>query len=491
MAMFGFRAGILLLVLAATLTGCGRQAEEPVVDSPQLPPVRNLLLICIDTVRADTFYQLGALRKDSLSPWEAEGVVFKQAWATAPWTLPSVGSVFTGLWPVQHGIGQLPGKMKNATTSLPSDFYEGTQLFAVAAREAGFKTAAYTANGWTMSGWGKTGLVDGFSTNKRYKTNVQDMGETVWPQMLAASSELFIREVQEAPAFHFLHLMEAHNWHFMDLRHKEQMDERLAALTPGQYELYKSMAPEKACEDENSKFCRAFIIYVSAVSELREGVAQTLETLKSNGLLENTAVVLFSDHGEEFNDHRGDSRPESSPGKRLHMGHGHILYEELLRVPLIVWHPGVDGAVVERPVSLIDIAPTAARWLGVDFMPDQWQGRFLDDYILNPGQEIDRVIFASGINIGEPQIAVRKGSSKGIWYTLSDINQYFDLETDPLERESIASNDLIMLFDRYFLDYTQSSPHKTVQSTKLSPEQIKRLQSIGYLQGVETDGQGD
>jgi arylsulfatase A-like enzyme len=453
--------------------------------------VQHLLLICIDTVRADTFYRLGELRKDSLSPWEAKGLVFKQASAAAPWTLPSVGSVFTGLWPVQHGVGQYPGKIKDGSKTLPSDFYEGTPLLAVAAREAGFKTASFTANGWSFPDWGKTGLVDGFSTNRKYPAKVEDLGETVWSRIVADWSELFIQETRGARALHFLHLMEAHNWHFMDFRHKEQMDERLAALSPEHYALYRGLAPEKACEDEESKYCRGFIMYAAAVSELRKGIAQILETLKSNGLLESTAVIVFSDHGEEFRDHWGDNRPENAAGKRQYYGHGHILYEELLRVPLIVWRPGVDGETIEQPVSLIDIAPTAARWLGIDFMPEQWQGHFLDDYIDNPGKDIDRVIFASGINTGEPQIAVRKGSRKAIWFPLSDINQYFDLEADPLERNSIASNDLIMSFDQHFLDYSQLSPHKEITSTKLSAEQIKRLQSIGYLQGVETDSAGD
>jgi len=473
-----------VVALCMLLPGCSNKVEEHVAESQVHGSAKNLLLICIDTVRADVFYRLGDLQKDSLSDWQSDALVFTRASSAAPWTLPSVGSVFTGLWPVQHGIGQLPGARKNVTHSIPSSFYKDTPLLALAAEKQGFRTAAFTANGWTFADWRSKGLVEGFDVNQKFPPDVKNLGETVWPRMVDAWRKVFIEDTSKGPALHFLHFMEAHNWHTMPA---EQKDERLATLTAEQRTLFRSLAPEKACEDEQSESCKSFIIYVSAVSALREGVATILETLKKEGLLQDTIVVLFADHGEEFLDHVGDDDPEQAPGVRLHIGHGFNLYEELLHVPLVIWHPGYKGKTITQLVDLIDIAPTAARWLGIDFMPDQWQGRFLDESIDHPDEKTDRVIFASNISYGEPQISVRQGDKKGIWYTLSNINHYFDLGRDPLERKSVAPGDLVLLFDGYYLDYARLRPHKEVESGKLSKDQIKRLKSIGYLQGIEAD----
>jgi len=288
------------LVICLTLFGCSTDNGEPVEEVQTAGSVRNLVLICIDTVRADLFYALGDAQGDPLGPWQADAVVFEQASSAAPWTLPSVASVLTGLWPVQHGLGQLPGRIKN----IAKDF-----------------------------------------------------------------------------------------------------------------------------------------------------------------------------------------RPTSTrapPCSPRYTGHGHTLYQEILHVPLMVWHPGFEGMSLKQPVSLIDIAPTAARWLGIEYMPDQWQGRFLDDYLYGVPKKGSRIIYASGVSRGEAQISARQGAKKGIWYPLSNLNRYFDLSLDPLERQSVETTDLVMRFDGLYLDYAQSRPDKEINSTTFTENHIKRLQSIGYLQGVES-----
>ena len=108
-----------LMAFCMALIGCSNDVSEPVKEVQTRGSARNLLLICIDTVRADLFYNLGKVQKDSLSDWESSALVFEQAISASSWTLPSLGSVFTGLWPVQHGIGQLPGKRKNLLGNLP------------------------------------------------------------------------------------------------------------------------------------------------------------------------------------------------------------------------------------------------------------------------------------------------------------------------------------------------------------------------------------
>jgi arylsulfatase A-like enzyme len=479
-----------LPAVCLVLFGCSSDREDtapaitPEAAAVSAGPVRNLVLICTDTVRADAFFGLGAGQRDALHPWESGALVFRQASSPAPWTLPSVASALTGLWPVQHGIGQLPGKMKNLARSFPTDFYEGTPLLAQTAAEQGYKTAIFTRNGWTFDDWRSKGLPAGFNDNVKFAHNVYGIGETVWPRMVEQWRELFVRHTSEAPAVHFIHLMEAHDWHLEEV---ETLDARLATLGPGRRKLFLDLAPEQTCRDEHAEMCKRWLVYLHAVTAMREAIATVLENLEADGLLEATLVIAFSDHGEEFDDHKGDDRPETSAGNTLTFGHGHSLYQEQLHVPLMIWHPGLDGREIEQPVSLIDIAPTAARWLGFEFVPGQWQGHFLDEYLGGAAETGTRVIFASGISIGEPQISARQGPKKGIWYTLSDINRYFDLDMDPLEQQPVDSMDLVMRFDGHFLDYVQSRPDKKIKPTRFTEKHIERLKSIGYLQGVEVD----
>lgn len=488
--MFDKQVRATTLAICLTLFGCSSEdAQTPIVDTPSVAdPVRNLVLICIDTVRADAFFKLGDTQEDSLSQWESDALVFKQAYSTAPWTLPSVASLLTGLWPVQHGIGQLPGEMKNLARSFPTDFYEGTPLLAQTAVEQGYKTAIFTRNGWTFDSWRSKGLPAGFTENVKFAHDIYRIDETVWPKMVEQWRELFVSDAGVAPSIHFLHLMEAHDWHIMDM---EAVEALVAKLTPQQQQSFLSLAPEQTCKDAESDMCKRWMVYTHAVTVMREAVATVLANLKADGLLDDTVVIAFSDHGEEFDDHKGDGRPDTSSGEILTFGHGISLYQEMLHVPLLVWHPEIEGKEIEQPVSLIDIAPTAARWLGFKFMPNQWQGHFLDDTLQIPArktsQTAQRVIYASGISLGEPQISAIQGGKKGIWYTLSDINRYFDLDRDPLEQEPINSMDLVMRFDGHFLDYVQSRPDKKIKPTRFSEKHIERLKSIGYLQGVEID----
>ena len=124
------RCGILAVSLL--LSAC---AKEPLVSGEDLLPEassRNILLICIDTVRADVFYGLGDFRKDAFSEWQDRALVFEGAISSSSWTVPAIGSVFSGLWQSGHGAGQMPSAI----------FEAGSGIIPVSA-EVGQPTALY------------------------------------------------------------------------------------------------------------------------------------------------------------------------------------------------------------------------------------------------------------------------------------------------------------------------------------------------------------
>jgi arylsulfatase A-like enzyme len=482
--------GLCCGILAASLmlSACSKEPPASVEEILPEASARNFLLICIDTVRADVFYGLGDGREDVFSAWQDRALVFKRATSTSSWTVPAIGSALSGLWQSGHGAGQMASqnfkagsRTISAPTSIvkPTAVYEDVPLITEVAEQEGFHTAVISASPWTNS-WG-----DPMGLNRGFKEKI-NIGTSTSGQGFAKIKEAFARKQKDAPFFYFQHFMEAHEWHMAP---ESRLDERIAKFTPQQRAAFMEVAPSRACEDEQSLLCKRYLVYASAVKRLRVTLAAMLAAMEGEGLLEDTVVIVFSDHGEEFGDHLDDKKlanaVEIAPGRFV--GHGHSMYQELLHVPLLVWHPGLQGAVMEGLVSVVDIAPTVARWLNIDFLPEQWPGYHLDDYMAPSQKALDRVVYASGTAVGEKQMSAQQVARKSIWYMDSDQYSYFDLGRDPHEMQSEPSDQQVMLFDGLFLDYVQSNRDVELKGTPLSNEQIKRLQAIGYLQGAEAD----
>lgn len=483
--MFRARTVAVLLAFAAVATACGRQGGEPTAAGP-LEPVRNLLVICIDTVRADTFYQLGELEQDRLRTWQDRALVFKQASAPAPWTVPSIASAFTGLWPKQHGAGLIDGlKQIDFTRSMPSVLHPDVKTLAQTARDDGFQTTVVSASQWTFDDENPVDISRGFDRFYEYVPELTALDFPFWEPMLQQWNELIDNQPADDRVLNFVHFIDAHNWHMALPR---QLNPILHSLTPKQRKRYRSMAPAPACEDMTSLICKRFTVYAHSVSVLRDAVADMLDAMEKRGQLADTAVVLFSDHGEEFHDHFGEAREHSLSGEPVYLGHGISLYEEQLHVPLVVWHPGIPGNVIHTPVSLIDIAPSAAAWLGLAFAPEEGQGRLLHEQPANPAKDDGRVLYASNMAYGEKQTSTRKGPEKAIWYMASDRINYFDLAQDPDELVPLdPGKEMVLAFDGRFLEYEQMKQDGPAEMASFTREQMERLQAIGYLQGVENE----
>lgn len=476
---FGRRATAVLLS-GLLFTACSERdtGPAPVAQPPARP--YNLLLICLDTVRADTWFRLAEFGDDALATWEKTALIYRNAQAPAPWTVPSIASVFTGLGPAQHGAGLFPGPIGTLRKTPPSPLLPHVRPLAERARAAGIDTGAVSASFWTNSLSTSKNLMRGFDHVTAFDTPGT---EADWGPLLDAWRAEHLPRARGGRFLHYLHLMEAHNWH---ANFDKGMQQRYAALDAEERARTASMLPPNACGNPDSAVCRSFHVYVSGVRALRDGVADALATLQRENLLNDTVVVVFSDHGEEFFDHIGDRRSAQEKDIIKAMfkafGHGNSLYQEQLHVPLLVWHPDRQGRTIDTPVSLNDIAPAAVRWLQLAADDVAWTGIDLRD----AEAATDRTFYGAALASGEQQLSARAGTNKAIWYRVSDHVDYYDLATDPGETRSVASDALVLRFDGLFLDYEQNKPRHAVESRKLSAEQIRKLQSIGYLQGVDT-----
>jgi len=314
---FGFRA---------RPAGAGRPVlvplwADPTIVAPESRPGRrrNLILISLDTLRADRVGAYGAYRPTTpaIDGLARESVVFTDAWAVWPETSGSHMSLFTSRFPSEHGVTSF------ITAPSPS-----LELLAERLRRSGYLTRAFTEDGGV---WAHAGFARGFSAyGERRSPDFVYRGE-------AAATFADAARWMEAHAartfFLFIHTYQVHAPYapprdyrtlFLDTLGREPADGAVQAL-----------------------------LYDQEVRYTDDQVGAFLGVLTRLGLAERSIVVITSDHGEEFREHGGT-------------GHGRTLHREVLQVPLLVWAPGLLApARVAPPASLLDVVPTVLDLLGL------------------------------------------------------------------------------------------------------------------------------
>jgi arylsulfatase A-like enzyme len=458
-----------LLLAAFFVTAC--EAPPP----PPPPPVENLVLICIDTVGSDAFFSERI--DDALARRMSSSQQYVNANSVAPWTIPSVASTLTGLYPVQHNAGQFENEVANLAVDLPNALADSAETLAEILNENQFRTGAVSAHPWFTAGFG---LEQGFKQlhARRGWEKVTEKFKTWLDQPKKRK-----QPAEQQRFFGYLHFMEAHDWH---LESQAKLDERLASIDPGLRSQLLEDTNDEACMDEASYICHRNLVYNLAVRELRNAIDSVLQGLEERNLLESTLVIVYSDHGEEFWQHKEEHQQHSDPRGIYGFGHGQSLYQELLHVPLLAWHPGIKGAVRQDLVSLIDVVPSALNWLGID-----QSDRPLPGINLPAGtdpmsaDEDSRIIYASGIAYGPEAIAAREGQLKSILRYPEENFEYFDLTKDPGEKHPVKSDRLTMQFDVLTGDYVDMKSESLAFRPELDAKTLEHLKSIGYLQGVE------
>ena len=304
-----------LVVTSLFLIGCG---------APKPPP--NILIYVVDTLRSDAV----SLENEATSHtphWASlsqNGVTFENAYANASWTRASIASLMTGLLPWHHSTESRLDRLPETARTL-------AELFA----EHGYSTAIVSANPNISPVFGFEQAVDQFSAlYARSRPGVVGGHELVTPSTVVnAEAMLWLEDVQK-PFFLLALAIDPH----APYAPPPEFD-------PGQYRKADAVADAARTP---SNIDRVRERYLGEVAFNDASFGQLVDFLKQRNLWENTVVILTSDHGEAFWEY-GQA------------GHGKSLHEEVLRVPLIL-HGADDrltpGRQVERPVSLVDLAPT-------------------------------------------------------------------------------------------------------------------------------------
>jgi arylsulfatase A-like enzyme len=407
-------------------------------------PRPNVLLIVVDTLRADHLGAYGYARPTSpnLDRFADTAVRYERAWSQAPWTTPSVAALLTSRQPLSFGI-----------TDVDSTLPEGATLLSERLAAAGYRTGAVVSHRFVSRRWG---FAQGFESFD--DTNARDHDAITSPQITAQALR-FLDEHRDERFFLWLHYFDPH---FAYREHADFAFDRAGAydgpVQPGVrfgdlLRRQATLGPADARELER--------LYDSEIAFTDEHIGRVLAHLAETGLDANTLVVFTADHGEEFLEH----------GR---LGHTKTLYDEVLRVPLLVRTPGVAPGVVDAPVALVDVAPTILDALGLP--PDaEAAGRVLP----RPSERVDpeRVVLASSERRQRKITAVSEGFKL---IRTGEQVEYYDLTRDPGERSPLADRD-VGPFARLDAATRELAVANTPgAAVELSEDERERLRLLGY-----------
>lgn len=445
---------VLVIVSAVTIRRVGR-AEAWARRALPAPSCRlpNVLLVVLDTVRRDRLSMYGYERTTTpeLDGLGARGVRFDSAWSPAPWTLPAHASMFTGRWPGELGVGD--DAPLDATTPVIAEFL----------RDRGYDSAGIIGNTFYCNSW--YGLNRGFV---HYEDDCKD-NHTITIYEIARSSAA-VRRLAAAlgspldpyhshkdagriagdllawlrsgrdrsrPFFAFLNLIDAHSPYLTP-----EGSQRVFGTGPESPEDFgRLMAWDRTPSAKiDKRIARiASDCYDDSLRHLDAELGKMFRKLDADGTLENTWVIITSDHGEEFGEHG------------LY-GHGRSLYAEELRVPLVIVPPGgvERGRVVEDPVSTRNLPATIADFVD-PAAPSPFPGRSLSRFwSARADRSIDPILFDVRVRAGassDPRVApALRGPMRAILLdggmlirNADRSEELYDFATDPGECVNLAA----------------------------------------------------
>jgi arylsulfatase A-like enzyme len=399
------------LVCAALLASAAASARA----APSSPSPRNLILVSVDTLRADRLGCYGNRRPTSpaIDRIAAEGIVFDDASAPSPWTKPSHASLFTGRYPSAHGAGTMSGELR-------ADVPHLAEWLA----RRGYETVA-VVNSLLLR---QHGLERGFA-RLDYVPFVQGERRSS-PVTERATARLGERDTTK-PLFLFVHYMDVHSDYASLPRYESLFARPYDGFADGTtQQLYRHALDrfELGARDVE----HLIDLYDAGIRQVDDQIDRLLRFLDERGMLDSSLLVLLSDHGEEFLEHGG-------------VLHGHSQYQELVRVPLVLRGAGLPrGVRIPEPVSLLDVLPTVLALLGVP-APAPLDGIDLQPLWTSPERALPpRLLFyeadvtfpppAPGIVPAGTHRAVREGRFKFHYDLAARRAGLFDLSADPREQ---------------------------------------------------------
>jgi arylsulfatase A-like enzyme len=378
--LVNLKALIALAILLCLNSGMLVAKIRPVTQRP------NIILFVIDCLRPDHLGFHGYERQTSpaIDRLARNGMVCSNMYSNAPWTKPSVVTLFTSFYPQVHGILD------------PSQVLPNTALtIAELLHNSGYKT--FFINGGNPFIDERFNFNQGFDYYQYLSCKIKS-GIDVTSSLLSQ-----IAEKRDDKFFAYVHYMDTHAPYTKNEYNnffREQGDDQFVfTRKSAKCDNIRKLTASGELTEQHKKDIIA--LYDSQLRYVDENIRSILTFLKQEGLLENTVVIVTSDHGEEFWEHNNYE-------------HGHTLYNEVLRVPLIISGANIKPSKITASVSLIDLMPTVLDIAGITSDSLNLQGVSLLKTVQHDDSSLVAPIFATGTLYGSEKYCLVRDNKKMI-----------------------------------------------------------------------------
>lgn len=439
---------ISVLVLAQTAPG-------------STAPLKNVIIISVDTLRADHLGCYGYPRNTSpaIDALSKDGVLFTRCFTLTPLTTPAFSTMLTSLSPHRHGAKRNGLSIFNQIHTLP--FY---------LKKHGITSAAFISN-WPL----RKNLC---GLHRDFDSYTEVFGKRRWGGILNAEGEAqdvterataWLEKNHKKPLFLWVHFTDPHAPYKFHRQHVFKYHEK-----------YRPLYPPGTHYDKIER-------YDSEIALTDHHIGKLLEKIRALGLYRDTLIIFNSDHGESFGEHN-------------YFRHGRKLYNSTLHIPLIVKYPGnhLGGTERQDNVCLLDIAPTILSALGIP-VPDHMEGRPLQQKTENriiyfetyKGTSLIKRSNTFKTKVFPIRYGLLLGSKKSIYTRRSKKLERYDLKTDRWELNDLGGgssggfgnlNTRLRKHVVRVVNFINKTRKYYSRSSKLTPEDIEKLRSLGYIQ---------
>jgi len=473
--------------------GGGSRPSTPSLDRP------NIIVIVLDTVRRDRLSVYGNRRDVSprISEFAKQSSIFN-AYSPSSWTLPAHASIVTGLYPTENGTGRGRNYLIDPEN----------ETLAEILRDNGYSTAAVIANHFVLGR--ESGFAQGFDyyhADSRETDPAFSFIAAFVLKKLAPDSRFFafmpftraeginrkamrwLEKNREDPFLLFLNYMDAHAPYVPPAPHDGRIEESPPANFFGADGIWKSFVHEvnegrRAVADRERRYLLAQ--YDGEIAYLDSQIGAFFEELKEIGVFDDSLIILTSDHGELFAEHG-----------LVH--HPRVLFQELIRVPLIVKPPALKTTETWRmpeAVSLTDLFPSILGFAGVAHEARHGSGNMFGGESSAIFSETHSMRGESGPEFlkrfGEDQYSVVLSNYKLI-YSSNRTYEMYDLATDPTESHNLLTEDIrpetesaLFQMQSELGSWIARLQAGKLESSELPPDERdeirSRLKALGYIQ---------
>lgn len=462
------RVGLLVVAISAA-TSCGPEFQRP-----------NIILVSIDSLRSDHLRSYGYERDTSptIDRLAQEGVRFETAVSSASWTLPAHVTLLTGLPAEYHGVRRAPLALAPEAVTLAEVLHDD-----------GYTTAGIVSGPFLSPIHGHSQGFDVYDAEASAATNPDSHRSITSPELVRRASAWLDNwsRSDRRPFFLFLHMWDVHYDFIPPPPYDTLFDPDYEGSLDGRN--FDRGGDIRAGMNRRD-LDHLIALYDGEIRYTDEHLGKILDVIRELGIVQDTIVTVTSDHGEEFFEH----------GEK---GHGKALFEETIRVPLVMRYPRrvPAGQVVRSQVRLMDVAPTILGLAGVETkggfassVAEPARARDLSPWLAGRPRAPFPELFAFSESALVPgdgiQRSVRSQRAKYISHVIGREWQSmaFDLRRDPGEREDLTERGALPPFalelaraGRRFNAALRDRP-KLARRVQLTREHVEDLRALGYIE---------